>query len=443
MKKVIFGVIIYTTFCLQGFAVFAQKISLNEAIQKGIENRIELKTQALNIQIANSENDKIKAKWLPQVSASGDVRWNTRLQTPFLHFALPGSTESQTTVQLGRPFNNTFALQAEQKVYDANKKIDRDVNNTQTEAQKNTLEQQKINLKQTITEAYFSAVFNKEKLKLSEIALQRANAYFDAAQVKFQQGTILKNDLDKLTLDVSNAKLNQIKSIQDYELSLVTLQYQLNTGEKLEPAEDLTSILNYSQIAERRPIENQFNTEKRTEVKAEELNLRLNELNLQKQKSRNLPTVSAYGNYSAFQLSETFNPFAKGTWFASNYLGIRANIPIFDGKQAKLSMKDFSVRKQINQLNMERLKNDFNYESKSTWNTLQQSKLNLEEAQKNITLAQQILETDKFRFEQGVIVISDLKNSEYSLQNAENQYLSSIYNFLVASVRYKKASGNL
>jgi outer membrane protein len=438
MKKVIVGFMSYIVFCLQGLSVFAQKITLNEAIQKGMENRIELKTQALNIQIANSENDKIKAKWLPQVSANGDVRWNTQLQTTVLPFALPGSTESQTEVKLGRPFNNTFGLQAEQKIYDANKKIDRQVNNTQTEAQKNTLEQQKINLKQTITEAYFSAVFNKEKLKLSEIALQRANAYFDAGQVKFQQGTILKNDLDKFSLDVSNAKLTQTKNVQDYELSLVTLQYQLNTGEAIEPSEDLTAILNYSAI-----IVNQFNTEKRTEIKAEEFNLRLNELNLQKQKSRNLPTVSAYGNYSAFQLSETFNPLASGTWFASNYLGIRANIPIFDGKQAKLSIQDFTVRQQINQLNIERLKNDFNYESKSTWNTLQQSKLNLEESKKNITLAQQILETDKFRFEKGVIIISDLKNSEYSLQNAENQYLSSIYSFLVASVRYKKASGNL
>lgn len=438
MKKVNFWFIIYTFIFMQGFSSFAQKITLNDAIQKGIENRIELKTQALNIQIASNENNKIKAKWLPQVSASGDIRWNTQLQTTVLPFALPGSTESQTVIKLGRPFNNTFALQAEQKIYDANKKIDRLANDAQTDLQKNTLEQQKINLKQTITEAYFGAVFNKEKLKLSETALLRANAYLDAAQVKFQQGTILKNDLDKFSLDVSNAKLTQTKNVQDYELSLVTLQYQLNTGDKVEPSEDLTSILNYSQI-----VENQFNTEKRTEVKAEELNLRLNELNGQKQKIRNLPTVSAYGNYSVFQLSETFNPFASKTWFPANYLGIRANIPIFDGKQAKLSMNDFAVRQQINQLNLERLKNDFNYESKSTWNTLQQSKLNLEEAKKNIALAQQILETDKFRFEQGVIVISDLKNSEYSLQNSENQYLSNIYNFLVASVRYKKASGNL
>ena len=163
------------------------------------------------------------------------MRWNTQLQTTILPFALPGSTESQTTVQFGRPFNNTFALQAEQKIYDANKQLDRQVNNTQTEAQKNTLEQLKIKLKQSITEAYFSVVFNKERLKLAEIALQRANAYLDVAQAKFQQGTILKNDLDKFLLDVSNAKLTQTKNIQDYELSLVTLQYQLNSDNSIQP----------------------------------------------------------------------------------------------------------------------------------------------------------------------------------------------------------------
>ena len=142
-------------------------------------------------------------------------------------------------------------------------------------------------------------------------------------------------------------------------------------------------------------------------------------------------------------MAETFNPFEKGTWFPANYVGIRANVPIFDGRQARLAANDFKIRQQINTLNTERLRNDFSFESKSTWNTLQQSKLNLEEAKKNIALAQRILETDKFRFEKGVILLSDLKNTEYALQSAENQYLSSIYNFLIASVRYKRASGNL
>lgn len=434
MTRAILSIIL----CFPLSVVFSQSLTLEQAVQRGLENRIELKSQNLNVQIASTENEKVKARWLPQVSGSADLRWNTQLQTTVLPFALPGSGESQTEIKLGRPFNNTFILQAEQKVYDANRKIDRAVNDTQVEAQKNNLEQIRINLRQAITEAYYNGVFAKERLNLSALALQRANSYFEVGQARFDQGAILKNDLDKLELDVSNARLAQTKNQQDYDLALIALQYQLNTTDKVEPAEDLQAIFNHSQI-----IENQSNIEKRTEIKAEELNLRLNQLNAQKQLARNKPLVSAYGNYSFFQLAETFNPFEKGTWFPANYVGIRASVPIFDGRQARLGANDFKIRQQINTLNTERLRNDFSYESKSTWNTLQQSKLNLEEARKNIALAQRILETDKFRFEKGVILLSDLKNTEYSLQSAENQYLSSIYNFLIASVRYRKASGNL
>lgn len=430
--------IVSAIFCFRLSAGFSQSLSLEQAIQRGIENRIEIKSQNLNVQIASAENEKIKAKWLPQVSGNADLRWNTQLQTTILPFALPGTGEAQTEIRLGRPFNNTFVLQADQKVYDANRKIDRQVNDTQVEVQKNTLEQIRINLRQAITEAYYNCVFAKERLNLSVMALQRANSYFEVGQARLDQGAILKNDLDKLELDVSNARLAQTKNQQDYDLSLIALQYQLNTTDRVEPSEDLQTIFNFSQI-----IDNQLNIEKRTEIRAEELNLRLNQLNGQKQLARNKLSLSAYGNYSYFQLSETLNPFAKNTWFPANYVGIRANVPIFDGRQARLAANDFKVRQQINALNSERLRNDFGYESKSTWNTLQQSKLNLEEAKKNIALAQRILETDKFRFEKGVILLSDLKNTEYSLQNAENQYLSSIYNFLIASVRYRKASGNL
>lgn len=431
-------IILSAILCFQLSAGFSQSLSLEQAIQRGTENRIELKSQNLSVQIASAENEKIKARWLPQVSANADLRWNTQLQTTILPFALPGSGDSQTEIKLGRPFNNTFILQAEQKVYDANRKIDRQVNDTQVEVQKNTLEQIRINLRQLITEAYYNCVFAKERLNLSILALQRANSYFEVGQARLDQGAILKNDLDKLELDVSNARLAQTKNQQDYDLSLIALQYQLNTTDKVEPSEELQTIFNHSQI-----VDNQSNIEKRTEIRAEELNLRLNQLNVQKQLARNKPGLSAYGNYSYFQLSETLNPFTKNTWFPANYIGIRANVPIFDGRQAKLASNDFKVRQQINTLNTERLRNDFSYESKSTWNTLQQSKLNLEEAKKNIALAQRILETDKFRFEKGVILLSDLKNTEYSLQSAENQYLSSIYNFLIASVRYRKASGNL
>lgn len=72
-----------------------------------------------------------------------------------------------------------------------------------------------------------------------------------------------------------------------------------------------------------------------------------------------------------------------------------------------------------------------------------QAKIEIKLGMKNVTLAQQILATNKLRYDKGALTISDLKNAEFSLQNAENNYLTSVYNFLVASIRYKKTVGSL
>ena len=54
---------------------------------------------------------------------------------------------------------------------------------------------------------------------------------------------------------------------------------------------------------------------------------------------------------------------------------------------------------------------------------MNQEKANLTDTKANLALAQQILETDRLRYEKGTLLLSDLKNTEYSLQNAENNYL--------------------
>lgn len=425
-------------FVFLGFYANAQKISLSDAIQKGLENRIELKTQALNVELSIAENKKNQAKWQPQVAANGDVRWNTQLQTTVLPFALPGSSEKQTTVRLGRPINNTFGLQVEQKIYDGSRKLESTVAQAQTDFQKNNLELQAIAIKQSISEAYYAVIYYQEKLTLAENSEKRARIYWETANEKASQGLIIKSELDKFSLDLSNAQYNLTKSKQDYELSLEEFRYKIGTDEKLIPSESLQNILSYSSINH-----NPTAVTNRIELKNEEINLQLNGLSAQKVLLRNRPTVTAYGNYSAFQLAETFNPLAKQTWFTSNFIGIRANISIFDGKLAKLQSQDFLVRQKINRLSIEKLTKDFQYEATMAANHLTISVLNLDETKKNISLALAIMENDKFRFTKGLITPAELKNTEFSLQNAENQYTSAIYNVLLANIRYRKAIGTL
>lgn len=434
MKKILFiCLLIFGKLLAQNNA----KITLDEAIKIGLENRIELKNQTLQLKISQTENEKIKAKWLPQINGNADFRWNTQLQTTVLPFSVvPGESSSQ--IQLGLPFNTTLGIQADQKIYDANKKIDRQINDTNVENQQNSLVQQQINIRQAIMEAYYLVVFNKERLTFAQNQWQRNQVNLQNAETRFKAGTLLPNELERNKLDLSNAQLTRQKAQQDLALSLENLKYQINFQDKaIDVIDNLETILqttagSYEIMLERRP-----------EIKSEETYLRLNELNVQKQKAQTLPSVSAYGNYSVLQLSKQLNPFAAGTWFPFNFVGIKANIPIFDGKQAKLAANDFLVRQQINRNNIEKYKADFSYEAKNALTQLEQAKLDITETKKNVVLAQQILATDTFRYEKGVLTISELKNTEFSLQNAENNYLSSVYGFLVAHIKYKKAIGNL
>jgi len=122
-------------------------------------------------------------------------------------------------------------------------------------------------------------------------------------------------------------------------------------------------------------------------------------------------------------------------------MGIRLSLPIYDGKQTQLNKQEYMIRGQINRNNIEKFKADFEYERKSAFSQLEKNKADLIDTDRNIALARQILTVDQLRFEKGVLTVADLKNSEYTVQNAENNYLNALYNVLVATVRYRKAAG--
>ncbi|MBK6976564.1 MAG: TolC family protein [Cytophagaceae bacterium] len=421
------------------FLGFSQKYNLETAISEGLKNRIEIKNQRLLTEIANKQNAKIAAQWLPQVSGSVDMRWNTQLQTTILPFDITGENPGgNSTVKFGLPFNNALGIQADQKIYDANKKIDKAINDNTVTQREIDLEQKVTQIKQSITEAYYGVLLNKEQIKTFQEAYERAKTALENAATKFKMGTLLENDYNRFVLDEQNAKVSIDKAKLEYELSLSNLKYQMALPEsnEIEVAEDLNLILskttaNYLQQYENRP-----------EIKAEETALKLNSLNIDKQMAKNKPTLSAYGNYSVLQLNKQFNPFSANTWYPFNYVGVKLNVPIFNGKQSSLNATDFKIQQEINRNNLQKLRSDFEQEARTSTKQMVQAKLDLEQTQKNIQLAQSIYGVDKFRFESGVLALSDLKNSEYSLKQAENNYLNAIYSFLLAELKYKKATGN-
>lgn len=423
-----------------GQGAFSQSITLPQALEQAQANRLEVANGQLQTRIAQNAEVRRRAGWQPQVNGGADFRWNTQIQRSIIKNA-PFNNGQDAILRFGTPFSNVLNVQAEQKIYDAQNRVDRDINRLNVASQQAALEKQKVDVRQQVTEAYYQAVFNREKRRLSERARDRAQSYLEQAQTRLQAGTLLQSDYDRFALDLSNAELTLRNDERDYTLSLDNLRYRINSPGPVAPADSLAQLFaqfraDETADAERGPAE-------RIELRQEDLNRQVNVLNERREQARLAPVVSAYGAYFAQQFADTFNPFQNGTWFPYNYVGVRVNVPIFDGRQTRLNRQDYVTRAQINQNAIQQLRNDFAYETRTARNTLEQARENLTETQRNITQAQNILAIDRVRFDAGTLLLADFRNSEYSLQQAENNYLRAVYDVLLGQLQVRKALGSL
>ena len=431
MKKNLF----FLLFCAQCLFLTAQTqpISLPEAIDLGWKNRLELQEQALEIDIARRADTKVKAQWLPQVDVNADFRYNILLQQsviPIGEFGIPGipSDEIQT-VAFGVPFQNQIGVDVKQKLFDANKSVDRKINATQTAIQETRLETEQLNIQIAVTEAYYTCLFQQEKIRIAEHNLALFQANLSNGQVKFDNGALLKNDLNRLQLDVSNANLTLTKARKDYDLAQEQLRFSMNApeGSRWVPSENLVDLLarvpaNLPSVEINRP-----------ELREQQLNSELNNLQADKQSARLKPSVSARGNLSALALNTDLTAFS--------FVGIQAAIPIYDGKLARLDAQDYQIRSQKNRIEGQRLEYTYSYEASSARMRFEKARLDMELSTENIALARDIYATDQGRYQLGAMSDTDLKSSQYALQAAENNYLNTVYELLVSGLQYQKAVG--
>lgn len=54
----------------------------------------------------------------------------------------------------------------------------------------------------------------------------------------------------------------------------------------------------------------------------------------------------------------------------------------------------------------------------------------------------QIYQKDQFRYQGGVLLVTEVRDSEYRLREAENRYLQAVYDFLRASLAYQMVTGS-
>jgi outer membrane protein TolC len=418
------------------------RLSSAEAVEYGLKNRKDVQNQRLSEKIARNETEKVRARNLPQVTTSFDYRYNTQLQTTVFPANVPPFNSPEPVVtRFGTAFNATFGVSANYDLINPATQADKRYTQKTTELEQANSQRLSIDTRQAIFRAYYAVLLNQEKAKFSSENQVRTDRYFQEGKVKFENRTILKTDLDRLQLDYQNARVMAEEDAKNLQLSRLYLANQIGAAPNtpIATTETLETVLQLlPEIADSRQ-----STANRVEVRQEQLRLEQNQLNLKRQSKSYWPTVSLYGSWNVQNLSNDFALFSGSNWFPFSYVGLKIGATLFDGLQRERTKTEYRLRLEQNQNNLSRLQSDMGYEWESARTELQNAHEKLKTARENYTLAQQIVQTDNVRFNEGIITIASLKNSEYALATAQNNLLTNYYNFLLAKINYQKALGEL
>jgi len=414
-------------------------VSLNDAIQLGWQYRHDLKADSLNVLISNSSIQQTKKNLFPDLSLDGNVTYYNNIEQTFVPAGMLGNNQPEK-VSLSAKNNTSFSLDANYTLYKPGLYTDIKIAKNDYALSKEKNIQKRIEIKQEIMQAYYEMMLKKIQYKIAKEEEGRYRSYFNLIKGKFKNGAVIENELKQAELDYTNAKLNTQKQKQNYELSCYNLKYSINIpeGKAVCFTDSIETVQN-----EKFNLKEGSSISERTEHKQLEIEQNGYRLQLTKAKENYLPTVSLSAGYSQHFKYKNFNYSNNFYWYPVDYVGIKVSIPIMQSVKNKESIRQNKYRIEQNEESIQQLTNDIQNERGTAIIKLNNADLNLQTTKKNYQLSEEVFNTQKQQYELGSFQYIDLLNTEKSIHDAQQNYVSAIYDLLIAKLNYEKAIGDL
>ncbi|MBC7485968.1 MAG: TolC family protein [Cytophagaceae bacterium] len=412
--------------------------TLKSSIEYSLKNNPSSTIYNNEVEIARQKNRQALSTYLPQVAGTFTSDYNPKLQTNVL--TIDGPTgKTQSILTLGQRHSNGAVVQLDQKIYDqsAIEAISaRKVNNTI--AQLNILRNNEILIFNTSLAYYQVLIYNEQEKLLRENEKQYKDL-LSILKLQYDRGVIRKIDYDRTRVSTNNIS-SQITLVQtNKKLALNKLKNSMGMPIETEiRVEDSSYTTSKAEL----PKAAQLDVKNRLDYKIMDQNVLYQEIDVRMKKAAFAPVLSAYARYGVNAFGSEFsNSFNK--LYDYSAIGIKLNVPIFSGfnkssqlKQSKLALINAKENAKLSIQNYQ-----LDYENANT--KLFSSYTSLDKDKENLALAKDVFESTNLQYRQGTASLTDFLNADYSLKEAQSNYINSLLNFMSARVDYEKSQGTL
>lgn len=419
-----------------------ETLSIPEAVNYARQHSYQVKKVLEDIRIQQQVNREITASALPQVNGSFNLTDNIKLPVSLVPGEFfGGSPGTFIPVRFGVQYSATAGADLNQVLFDGQVFVGLQARNASMEFARKNAEITEEAIAVNVHKVYYQLLIGEQQLELFHDNIERFEKLYHDTREIYKNGFAEQLDVDKVNVTLTNLRTDSLKLKTQINNGYLGLKMLL--GMPLTDSLVLSDKLSDELIRENL-LDSAYSVEDRRDFQLLQIGKELNDFNVKRYKLMALPTVSVFGNYFTNAQRNEFDFFKSGgRWFQQSTIGLRINVPIFDGfrRRALLEQARSAVRKT--EFDMELLKLSIQNDVASARNRFRDAVLAVDAQQKNVELAERVFDQTRKKYEQGLGSNTEINTAQSELRAAQTNLYAALYDAAVAKVDYLKAIGKI
>jgi outer membrane protein len=437
-------------------------LTVKQAVEYAKKNSVQVKNILIDVRLQEETNRQVTSNAYPQISGRVGTTYNPNVAVQsFPDFITAGTykvlvdegvngsngpIKFPTEIDLLKASFQTkyianAGLDLSQILFDGQVFVGLQARATSMEWARKSVEVTEELIKANVHKVYYQLVVGKTQIELLDANIARLEKLQHDTRELYKNGFAEKLDVDKIAVQIANLQTEKKKAQGQILNGYYGLKLLMGMPMKDELV--LSDTLNDSQIKDGVLEASNYNYTDRKEYQYAELGKKLNEFNIKRYKLSQIPTASLSSSWSKNAQRNKFDFFGKGDWYTFSNISLNISVPIFKGfyTRSKIDEAKLNLQKTENQLTDLKLSIDNEVETaRVDFKTAIEA---MDYQKQNMKLAEEVYEQTKKKYEAGLGSNTEITAAQTDLKSAQTNYITALYDAIVARIDYLKAIGKL
>jgi len=419
------------------------RISVSEAQTYALQNNRSVQASKIDVMSADKKVWENIAMGLPQISLAANYLHQFVVPQlsfgPFLDVnALPDGVISKSDlldaykdsplIPLGVKNNTTIDLTVSQLIFSGEYLVGLQASKVVKQMTEKSLFKTEDQTTESVAGTYYLILVLSENIRLLKEGLKSVDQTYNEMDKMNQQGLNEETDVDQIKISRSNIQtlITSLESQRDISLKLLKFQLGVGFDQNIELTDSLPGIVRQANI---QYLASEFNVNNSIDYQLLSTQEKISELMLKREKSKYLPTVSAFYRHQEQTNQPAFNFAVK------DVLGAALSLPIVTSgsRNARVSQARFDLDKM--RLTRENTGQGLIMEYETARSSYQTAFSNFTTYRESMLLSKKVYEKTIVKYREGVSSSFELAQNQNQFLTAESNYYNSLLTLLNAKAK--------